>query len=218
MIKMKKKEETLSYQESRRFEDTFTDIRFPALSGSSSLYTPYTSSKEPFSFKTPWLFFLQGEKMQPSDAPTLPTLSIDLISQTVTDIPIDLARILEAVEQSRYILELEDDWDDEGSKGYQPLVWERVVIFLIRLSEKALASFNIVLDAPQIYHGYEGSIDLLWRTDKYQLLVNFPEDDDSPGSFYGDNFNIDTFEGTFKPSKVECSLLAFLVWANKCTK
>lgn len=146
-------------------------------------------------------------------------LSVGLKNQTRTDIPVELANIVEAVEQSRYILELEDDWDDEGSKGYQPLVWERVVIFLIRLSEKALDSFNIVLDAPRIYQGPEGSIDLLWHTDNYHLLVNFPEDENSPGSFYGDNFNTETFEGTFNPLEAHCSLLAFLVWAkDKCTQ
>lgn len=146
------------------------------------------------------------------------TLSISLISQELTDIPVELVDVLKAVEQSRYILELEDDWDGEGSSRYQPSVWERAVIFLIELSEKALEAFNTILDAPHIYQGHEGSIDMLWQTDRYQLLVNFPEDVNSRASFYGDNFNMDTVEGTFDPMKGSCSLLAYLVWAKKCIR
>ncbi|MCL4296134.1 MAG: hypothetical protein KJ077_10420 [Anaerolineae bacterium] len=144
------------------------------------------------------------------------TLSINLVTQTPEGIPIELVDILRAIEQSRYILELEDDWDTEGSKGYQPLAWERVAIFLIKLYQKALESFAVILDTPRIYHAHGGSIDVLWRSDRYQLLVNFPEDENSSASFYGDNFNIETIKGTFDPTEESCGLLAFLVWAKKC--
>lgn len=144
------------------------------------------------------------------------TLSISLVSQTSEGIPIELVDILKAIEQSRYILDLEDDWDGEGSKSYQPVVWERVAIFLIKLYEKALGSFNVILDTPHIYQAHEGSIDVLWHNDRYQLLVNFPEGENSYASFYGDNFSMDTIKGTFDPVKESCSLLAFLVWAKKC--
>jgi hypothetical protein len=144
------------------------------------------------------------------------SLFINLASQTLEGIPIELADVIEAIEESKYILELEDDWDAEGSRSYQPLVWERVAIFLIKFYEKALESFNLILDTPRIYQAHEGSIDVLWHNDKYQLLVNFPEDENSPASFYGDNFNTETIKGTFDPTEESCGLLAFLIWAKKC--
>lgn len=144
------------------------------------------------------------------------TLSINLISTKLTGIQVELEEILEAVEQSKYILGLEDDWDGEGSQKYNPNVWERVAIFLIKLSQKAFTSFSIILNAPIIYHANNGSIDVLWKNERYQLLANFPEDDTSPASFYGDNYYSDTIEGTFDPLKGECSLMVFLVWAMRC--
>lgn len=121
------------------------------------------------------------------------------------------------IQESKYILDLADNWDDEGSKGYQLSTWQRATSFLSNLSAKAWDSFRVTIDAPKIYHGPDGSIDVFWKTDKYQILANIPEDPSLPATFYGSNFKKDSIKGTFDIANGGCNLLMFLVGVKRCT-
>lgn len=79
--------------------------------------------------------------------------------------------IEEVITRSQSILDLQDDWDGEGSPGYSRETWERAIAFLRRLVKMA------DIPAPVISPAERGSIDLYWSTDDSSLLINFSPDD-----------------------------------------
>src|SRR5271165_742010 len=75
------------------------------------------------------------------------------------------------IEQASKMLELEDDWDGEGSQTYSRDTFNRAVAFLTRHSEQ-LKPYGIRLPVPKIGPGPDGSIDLHWKRRSWELLVN----------------------------------------------
>lgn len=79
------------------------------------------------------------------------------------------------IEQSKYMLSYEDNWDDENSVGYSITTWKKTVdlvkkIFsIILLKEELIGKLNI-------YHSINGSIDILYENNNYTLLINIPTD------------------------------------------
>jgi hypothetical protein len=98
-----------------------------------------------------------------------------------------IRRILEVVEQSKSILDLEEDWDGEGSSAYNAATWQKAVDFLVRNALHVWQSQQLRLEAPRISPGPDGSIDLHWKTSQRELLINIPAEEDQLASFYGDN-------------------------------
>jgi hypothetical protein len=110
-----------------------------------------------------------------------------------------------AIEQSKYILELGDNWDGEGSRGYAFETWRRATEFLRDFALGAAAGGHS-LEAPTIGHAHDGSIDLLWRTKTYRLLINVPAGDGFIATFYGDDYGDESIEGRFSLSKPNAGL------------
>jgi len=98
----------------------------------------------------------------------------------------------EAIQRSKVILELQEDWDEEGSPSYSESTWNRAAEFLFQNTSRIWRSHRLSLEIPKILQGPDGSIDLLWRTAKRDLLINLPANPAELGSFYGD----DKEEGT----------------------
>ena len=96
-----------------------------------------------------------------------------------------LSHILEAIQKSRRILDLQDDWDEEGSPGYAASTWERATGFLADNAIRLWRDKGVYVDAPRVLPGPEGSIDLHWRSHDRQLLINVPPDVDEPATYYG---------------------------------
>jgi hypothetical protein len=85
------------------------------------------------------------------------------------------------------MLQLEDDWDGEGSPRYDEATWTRAVAFLIGNASLLLRQQGVVMTAPEILPGPNGSVDLLWRVPGRELLVNVPTDPARPARYYGDD-------------------------------
>ena len=92
--------------------------------------------------------------------------------------PVD--RLERAIEESRGILDLHDDWDGDGSPGYDEPTWRQAVTILRRLSREARH-----LPVPSIAPAEAGSVDLYWGKPGHNLLLNVPEDTDAPVAYYG---------------------------------
>lgn len=111
------------------------------------------------------------------------------------------ARINEVIESSRSILDLEEDWDEQGSPGYKESTWSRATNFV---KDLALANRGIGIggwvDPPRILPGPEGSIDIHWKTSKRELLINISDDDEEPADFYGCGNSNDTIKGKLDTS------------------
>ncbi len=104
-------------------------------------------------------------------------------------LPAILRHLASVITASRALLDLEDDWDGEGSVGYSYETWFRAIRFLASSAERLWEELGIVTPAPDIGAGPDGSIDLHWPLPHRELLINFPRDTTQDAGFYGDDGN-----------------------------
>lgn len=123
-----------------------------------------------------------------------------------------LRQIEDEIKASRYMLDLGDDWDDEGAPGYRRETWERATGFVRQAAREFAELTGRPAPAPRISHGPESSVDILWDVESRRLLVNVPDDPNRPADFYGDNGparNV-TVKGLFDPTSSQAWLLLWL--------
>ncbi len=121
-----------------------------------------------------------------------------------------LDHILHAINSSRYILELGEDWDGEGAKPYNADTWERTTQFVRQYATHAWKKVGVSIPAPRILPGPNGSIDIHWKSQTHELLVNIPENSEELASFYGDDFGLVKIKGSFKPSTLNAGIICWL--------
>jgi hypothetical protein len=100
-------------------------------------------------------------------------------------LPYELRYLRNIVEKSRWMLDLQDDWDDEGSPAYSESTWRRAVTFLLKNALALWQEQQVLITKPAIHNGPEGSIDIHWGSDNRKLLINIPTNTDEPTNFYG---------------------------------
>lgn len=132
-------------------------------------------------------------------------------------LPNALKTLADEIEKSIYLLDLEKDWDDEGGLPIKFETWKRAISFVV---DYAIWLYNaqqhFVIEPPQINSGPGTSIDLLWRNDKYRLLVNISEDSEKPIEYYGDNnLGENSIKGKLKPGFVQ---EFFALWVKNLKK
>ncbi len=121
-------------------------------------------------------------------------------------IPDRLSNLYEAILKSKYILDLQDDWDENGGIAYDKTTWMRSIGFLINYAEWMLNNFNKIIITPKIYHGPNGGIDMLWENKSNRVLINI-EKGAVNGLFYADNLRNQVSEGQFELENVDFILL-----------
>jgi hypothetical protein len=143
--------------------------------------------------------------------PLLPfaQLPLTIDGKRIGYIPKPLKAIYNAIEKSKYILNLKENWDDDGAIGYDPDVWRRAVLFISKLSAKIYKSYGQIIKPPKIYHGPKGSIDIYWENESFNLLINIPKN--GLGTFYGDNYKNNKSEGVFDPNIININIFPFLI-------
>ena len=125
---------------------------------------------------------------------------------------LDLTRIDDEIEASRTLLDLHDDWDGEGSLGYDQPTWSRATRFLRANAELVGRQSGSSIPPPAISPGPDGGIDLHWRTSDRELLIHVPADDGRPARFYGDDGAQGTpIEGELDPREPGSWLLMWLI-------
>ncbi len=129
-------------------------------------------------------------------------------SQTQSRIPQNIA---EAIISSRGILDLSENWDDQGSSGYEEDTWRRACDFLVRHADFARESLGRDLPVPRILPGPQGSIDVHWKMPRFELLVNIPKDASKPATFYGDDFGKSSIRGNLNPAEAIPGLIVWLL-------
>jgi hypothetical protein len=121
------------------------------------------------------------------------------------------AKLKEAIAESRSLLALQPDWDGEGSPGYSESTWKRMERFLRDHSRYLNEIYGTDAPVPEILPGSKGSLDILWKCNDCELLVNIPVDLASPASFYGDDKNELSIKGQLHPTRFNQGLLQWLV-------
>ncbi|MHA1798613.1 MAG: hypothetical protein ACTSVY_09215 [Candidatus Helarchaeota archaeon] len=116
----------------------------------------------------------------------------------------------EIEEARKKILTLDDNWDGEGSKGYNTETFNRSSKFLLNLFQNIYDRYEIVIEVPKILPGPDGSIDIHWRTKDFELLVNIPENSNEPASYYGDNYSNSSTEGASLLENLNEMIIPFL--------
>lgn len=119
-----------------------------------------------------------------------------MITQTINQNQSD-SILAEAIHSSRGILELKDDWDEEGSPGYKESTWNRAAEFVKEVASAFHQRFGVRVDPPRILPGPEGSIDIHWKTPERELLINIPSDDEEPADYCGCSLDPDDFNSEY---------------------
>jgi hypothetical protein len=128
-------------------------------------------------------------------------------------LPPGLGAVAAPIVASRAMLALGDDWDGEGSPGYQETTWLRAVDFLVGSALGLWEEFGVSAPVPKIRKGPAGSVDVHWRTTDRELLVNVPPGD-GPADYYGDDHGGGhVVKGTLDPSEDNLWLLMWLTAA-----
>jgi hypothetical protein len=83
-----------------------------------------------------------------------------------------------AIEASKPLLDLGEDWDGAGSPPPSPEAWERAYRILVSRES---------LPVPRIMPGPDASFDLHWKTATRELLLSVPADWKAPVTYYGDD-------------------------------
>ncbi|MFX0103800.1 MAG: hypothetical protein ACFFCS_29830 [Candidatus Hodarchaeota archaeon] len=125
------------------------------------------------------------------------------------ELPEELTTISQKIKSAKVkILELEDDFDGEGSVKYEPSTLNMAISFINKVAMGALKINKTVIKPPKLLPGPDGSIDVVWKESNFQLLINFPHND-KLASYYGEDVDGNTTEGLFDPRKLD---QVFLFW------
>jgi len=119
-----------------------------------------------------------------------------------------LADIRAAFAKGRDMLAWADDWDGEGSPGYDEATWSRAREFLLEHAAHLWHSRQLAIPAPEILPGPAGSIDLEWRPPARELLLTIPAAPDGPIQFYGERAGQGAVKGNLLSSQATRRILA----------
>jgi hypothetical protein len=122
-----------------------------------------------------------------------------------------LAHIKEVIADSKKILALENDWDGEGGQAYSEKVLERATSFLWNYALRVRSLFGVAIEPPKVLPGPHGSIDIHWKSDTRELLVNVPADPKQLANFYGDDYGEVKIKGTFDPETYNLGILGWFL-------
>jgi hypothetical protein len=115
------------------------------------------------------------------------------------------------IASSRSILELGDNWDEEGSPGYDEETWKRATQFVRKVAWAYKKENGKWIDPPKITPGPDGSVDTRWKTPNRSLLINFPSNEFEPADFFGSDKGKDTIKGTLDLTSQNLWLLMWLM-------
>jgi len=138
-------------------------------------------------------------------------ITIKLATEEIAEFPRALNKIAENIEKSKYILELENNWDGEGASKFKKNIWIKVVHFIATYSQYAFNEKNIAVGAPVITPLFDNSIDILWENEDYILIINITSNGREMSAFYHDNHKAFKRKGTFEVDKIDDEVLGYLL-------
>ncbi|CAM3390775.1 hypothetical protein [Zobellia roscoffensis] len=128
------------------------------------------------------------------------------INNIILHIPAGFEKLNQVFLQAKYILDLEEDWDDEGGNVYEEDVWKQSAEFLISYLKWIKNIYDGVLYMPKMYHGPNGSIDFVWDEEDFRFFLNINYIENK-GSFFTDSTEKQYSEGEFLLDNVKFNLL-----------
>lgn len=136
---------------------------------------------------------------------------IEIESNWIDKLHQQFTSFYEEIESAKQkILNLPNNWDEEGAKRYKEETLDRVVEFIRKLSYLLWKETQKLIHVPNISPVPDGSIDIHWKNDNYDLLVNIPEDNSEPATFSSDDYKINAVKGTFDQKEINPILFYWL--------
>jgi hypothetical protein len=130
-----------------------------------------------------------------------------------TKIPQKLKHIELSINNAQSILNLSDNWDDDGAFKVPKNVHNSAILFLKKYALFLLNDLKTVISAPDINPVKDGSIDLEWHTPNARMLINV--NNSGKIGYYGDNFDdLNSIKGKVADDSVQTFLA---VWMTKLT-
>ena len=94
--------------------------------------------------------------------------------------------------------------------------WERAVGYLRRLNVLCITQYGKVPEVPSILRGpNDGTIDLHWDRDEFELLINVKANPKARATFYGDDLDSLKIQGTLDVKVANGGLAQFLTQAGE---
>lgn len=113
------------------------------------------------------------------------------------------------IDRAKQMLEIVESEDEE-----YPIVslgaLSRAIEFLKAQSTKFRKTLGVSAPVPNIGPGPEGSVDLHWKRESWELLVNIPADAKQLATFYGDDFGAQKIKGSFDPKTSNNGIIMWL--------
>jgi hypothetical protein len=116
--------------------------------------------------------------------------------------------LLKLTAESSDILGLQDDSGDFVPYSRETL--NRAIDFL-RRHMKFAVRFGLEIPFPKLLPGPTGSIDVHWKNEKKELLVNIPVDPKAPSLFYGDDYGKSSIKGSLDTASVQLPVLTWFL-------
>jgi hypothetical protein len=143
-------------------------------------------------------------------------LSVSEFLEELTEKTDPIQPLVDLIQEAcRKLLELPEDWDEEGSPGYSKDTCERATRFLLNHARWFWNRHGIIVDAPRIVAGPHGSIDIYWKDENAELLLNVPADPRKSITCYGDSKSGFKVGGPLKDSDYRRALWSWLMEENK---
>jgi hypothetical protein len=128
-------------------------------------------------------------------------------------LPRSLKHIKASIDSSRFILELTDNWDENGALKVSKDVYFTASTFLKKYGLYILNDLETIISAPEINPVKDGSIDLEWHTPHARMLINVRNNGEI--AYYGDNnADLNSIKGKIMADTIQKFLA---VWMTKLT-
>jgi len=98
----------------------------------------------------------------------------------------------------------------EESPVYSRETFDVAIAFLRAQSTQFRKMYSVCPPVPHIGVGPAGSVDLHWKQEGWELLVNIPPGCNQQAAFYGDDYGTQIIKGSLNPKKFNYGIIAWL--------
>lgn len=131
------------------------------------------------------------------------TVKVHILNNFTIELPVDFkdCEMIKEIEKSVRILDYKNNWDGEGSKSYKKETFINAISFLVKYTNWIWDEKVYAIPSPKILPGPNGSIDIYWKKNNFDLLVTISEHPSTTAFFYGDDKSDEIYEGRFNIKK-----------------
>lgn len=123
-------------------------------------------------------------------------------------------KMKDVIKEAESILNLKEDWDDEGAKIILRETFDKMSKFLLRQEDLFFEKYSWKFSIPDIAPSPDGSIDVHWKEEKFEILVNIHPHPNKTMSYYGDDQSGNSIKGYFHHINVGL-IIDWLKWMGE---